>query len=164
MIPGVESLGRVRAQGIVILIVAFLAGGVLGVAAERIRAVRSAPLRPFGRPFDTSGQHPPGRLPRFYERLDLSQAQRESMRAILERARPKTDSLMRQTFPLIRMYMDSIQQELRAVLTEDQREQLDREMGARRPPGGRRGVRRRAFGPGGSDPLPEPPPGPPEQP
>ena len=161
MIPGVESLGRVRARGIVILVLAFLAGGILGVAVERIR-VRTAPIRPFDRPFDVARQPGPGQLPRFYERLDLSEAQKDSMRVILERARPKADSLMRQTFPLIRMYMDSVQQELRAVLTEQQREQLDRERSARRPRG--RGARRRAFGPGGPDPLPEPPLEPPEQP
>ena len=160
MIPGVESLGRVRARGIVILIAAFLAGGVLGVAAERIRAARTAPRVAFDRPFGASRQPGPGQLPRFYERLDLSPAQKDSMWAILERARPRTDSLMRQTVPLIRVYMDSIQRELRAVLTEEQREQLDRERETRRG----RGMRRRAFGPGGPDPLPEPPPEPPEQP
>ncbi|NNG16628.1 MAG: hypothetical protein HKM89_09115 [Gemmatimonadales bacterium] len=160
MIQGVESLGRVRARGIVILILAFLAGGVLGVTAERVRAVRSDSERPFAR--GLGGRPPlPGQLPRFYERLDLSQAQMDSMRAILERARPKADSLMRQTLPLLRMYRDSIQQELRSVLTEEQRGQLDREMAAR---GQGRGARRRAFGPGGPDPLPEPPPEPPEQP
>jgi Spy/CpxP family protein refolding chaperone len=160
MIPGVESLGRVRARGIVILILAFLAGGILGVAVERIRVVRTASMRPFDGPFGASRQPGQGQLPRFYERLDLSQAQKDSMQEILERARPRTDSLMRQTVPLIRVYMDSIQRELRAVLTEQQREQLDRERETR--PG--RGMRRRAFGPGGPDPLTEPPPEPPEQP
>lgn len=161
MIQGVESLGRVRARGIVILILAVLAGGILGVTAERMRAVRTAPQRPFDRPFGASRQPGPGQLPRFYERLDLSEAQRDSMHAILERARPKADSLMRQTLPLLRTYRDSIQQELRSVLTEEQRVQLDHEMAAR---GQGRGGRRRAFGPGGPDPLPEPPPEPPEQP
>jgi Spy/CpxP family protein refolding chaperone len=160
MIQGVESLGRVRTRGIVVLILAFVAGGIVGVAAERVRVVRSASERPFAR---GPGARPPrpGELPRFYEQLDLSRAQEDSMRAILERARPRADSLMRQTLPLLRMYRDSIQQELRSVLTEEQRVQLDREMAAR---GQGRGARRRPFGPGGPDPLPEPPPQPPEQP
>ncbi len=161
MIEGIESLGRVRARGIVLLIVAFLAGGILGMSLERFRAVRGGPPnRPDSR-LGAAGPPRPGELPRFYQRLDLSQAQKDSMRAILERARPKTDSLMRQTLPLLRMYRDSIQQELRSVLTEEQRVQLDREMAAR---GQGRGAQRRAFGPGGPDPLPEPPPEPPEQP
>ena len=160
MIEGIESLGRVRARGIVILTLAFLAGGVLGMAAERYRAVRSAPPPALGGDLPARRIRP-GQLPRFYERLDLSQAQRDSMHAILERARPKADSLVQQTFPRLRAYMDSVQQALRAVLTDAQREQLDRELEAHRPASG---VRRRGFGPGGPDPLPEPPLEPPEQP
>jgi len=161
MIEGIESLGRVRARGIVLLVVAFLAGGVLGMSVERFRTVRGGPsIRPDSG-LGAARPARPGELPRIYQRLDLSQAQRDSMRAILERARPKTDSLMRRTLPLLRMYRDSIQQELRSVLTEEQRVRLDREMAAR---GQRGGAQRRAFGPGGPDPLPEPPPEPPEQP
>ena len=161
MIEGIESLGRVRARGIVLLVVAFLAGGVLGMSVERFRTVRGGPsIRPDSG-LGAARPPRPGELPRIYQRLDLSQAQRDSMRAILERARPKTDSLMRRTLPLLQMYRDSIQQELRSVLTEEQRVRLDREMAAR---GQRRGAQRRAFGPGGPDPLPEPPPEPPEQP
>jgi len=161
MIEGIESLGRVRARGMVLLMVAFLAGGVFGMSVERFRALRSGPpIRLDGR-LGAAVPSRLGELPWIYQRLDLSQAQKDSMHAILERARPKTDSLMRQTLPLLRMYRDSIQQELRSVLTEEQRVRLDREMVGR---GQRRGAQRRAFGPGGPDPLPEPPPEPPEQP
>ena len=143
MKEGFESLGRVRLQGITLLAVTFVVGALAGMAGERIRAQRTQPFSAF----------PPraGEVPRPYERLDLTDEQRDRIDGILAARRVVTDSLMRGVFPRLRAMTDSIRLEIREVLTAEQREKLEKERGefgrpgfgppgARgMPPGGRRG-------------------------
>ncbi len=132
MTEAIESLGRVRLQGIVLLLIAFLAGGVAGFAGGRITAHRF-PVRPgFG--VHATLNRPAG-LPPFFDRLDLSADQRAKITAILERERPRTDSILRISLPALRAIAESAHAEIREVLTPAQREQLDRQWG-RRPFGG----------------------------
>lgn len=123
MKQGVESLGRIKLQGIALLFVAFVVGVLAGAAGERLRAARDEPGRPFvpgGR-----GMFRPGELPPWYEELDLTPEQREKTKEILEQTRPLTDSIMRETLPRIRAVTDSIRAEIRSLLTPEQREKLD---------------------------------------
>ena len=45
MTNGIESLGRIRAQGIAIILLSFVVGVLVGFAGERLRATRAP--RPF---------------------------------------------------------------------------------------------------------------------
>lgn len=142
MKDGIESLGRVRIQGITLLVVAFLVGALAGVAADRALFRRASAPQAFERP-----RPGPTFLPPPLERLDLSEEQRRQIRDILERRQPNTDSILHAALPQLRAITDTIREEIREVLTPQQRERLDREFprllgprGMRRPPG--RGFRR----------------------
>jgi Spy/CpxP family protein refolding chaperone len=131
---GIESLGRVRLQGIALLCVALAVGVLSGMALERVRASRT--VRHGGPPF---GQLHEG-LPPGLAQLHLSTEQEEHIHTIFEARRPVTDSVLRAMLPRLRMAHDSVRAEIRAVLTPEQREQFDRMEG----PGPGRGM-----GPGG---------------
>jgi Spy/CpxP family protein refolding chaperone len=139
MKQSVESLGRIRLQGVALLAVTLVVGVLAGMAGERYRATRREPPRPF----------PPavGELPAPYRQLDLSDDQRARILEILERRHASTDSVLREVVPKLRAVTDSVQQEIRAVLTPEQRAKLDEEFGGFVPP---------ALGPG----VPGGPPGP----
>ena len=154
MTEGLESLGRVRLQGIILLVVAFAVGVLAGVAGERALWSARRPAPPLGQ----FGPEPGGRpgfgremVPALYEQLDLSDQQREEIRSIFETYRPQSDSLLQEYFPRIRALMDSARLRVRDVLTPEQRARLDtllpdrfpgrmpRGRGGPRPPGGARG-------------------------
>jgi Spy/CpxP family protein refolding chaperone len=135
---GIESLGRVRAQGVALLAIAFVAGVLGGMAAERIRATHFAGEPPV--PLALG----PGRttLPPGLNRLDLTADQQERIHAIIEARQPITDSLVRTTMPRLRAIHDSVRSEIRAVLTTEQRQRFDEfERRGFRRGGGRGGPR-----------------------
>jgi len=118
MKEGLESLGRIRLAGFVLLAVTFGVGVLAGAAGERMRARHLAP----------EAWRPPGERMRGgpYDWLDLTQDQRSRIAEIMERARPLTDSVLQETMPQLRAIMDSTHQAVRAVLTPEQRERLDK--------------------------------------
>jgi Spy/CpxP family protein refolding chaperone len=144
MKQAVESLGRIRAQGIALLVVVFAAGALVGAAGDRLLGERPIPRRPFAMRLGE-----PGHLPPPFERLGLTDEQRQRITAILDAARPLTDSILEETLPRLRAVTDSIRAEIRGVLTEEQRERFDREM-PRILPG------RPGFGRGGGPGRPPP--------
>lgn len=125
MTDAIESLGRIRIQAIVLLIVAFVAGGLAGAAVEHVRLAHRRPAFPMG-PGPAFGALRGG-VPGYYNRLGLSPDQRARISAILKRAQPRTDSLLNETLPQLRAITDSVRREIRAVLTPDQAARLDRE-------------------------------------
>jgi Spy/CpxP family protein refolding chaperone len=120
---GVESLGRIRAQGIVLLVVTFAAGVLVGLAGERFRAARNAP----DLPSPSSELLGPWRdtLPPMFEQLDLTPDQQARILAIMEEGRPRTDRVLYQMLPRLRAVTDSIRSEIRSVLTSDQLTRMD---------------------------------------
>lgn len=66
----------------------------------------------------------PDSLPPAFLQLNLSADQRTRVIGILTRARPKTDSTLRDVIPRLRALTDSVDQEIRAVLRPEQRERL----------------------------------------
>lgn len=144
MTGAVESLGRVRAKGLALLAVAFVVGGLCGAAVTRMVPPRPGFVTLPG-PVEVSG------VPPVYEELGLSAGQRARVEQILRSARPETDSLVRATLPRLRALADSIDGEIRAVLTPEQRRELDRRFpqGIMGPAGGP-AVGIELSGPGGT--------------
>lgn len=78
---------------------------------------------------------------RLAERLGLSQDQRTRLEAVMEERREKTEALMESVVPALRSQTDSLQAEIEAILTDEQRaiyrrfaeEGRDRFRGRRRP-------------------------------
>jgi Spy/CpxP family protein refolding chaperone len=157
MKDAVESLGRVRMQGILLLVIVFIAGGVAGALVDRANPMKDR--RPRAERFDKMPDGPgePGEFPGFFRNLDLTDTQREQMRAIFEKHRPAIDSLMNESMPKIRALRDSADAEISALLTPEQREKFEKlsprfrfPMGEFRRPfdsGDGGGMRRRGPGP-----------------
>ena len=124
MKEGFESLGRIRAQGVALLVVAFLAGGLAGFAAERLRASRAEPPPRGARDGFMRGV-PRGELPPMFERLNLTAEQETQIRSILDEARPQTEAILDEMKPRLRAVTDSSRARIRAVLTAEQAAQLD---------------------------------------
>jgi hypothetical protein len=148
-----ESLGRVKLQGLLLLAVVFLIGAFAGTAFERIREARPGPLPPGGR----------GIPPVWQEQLRLTADQDRQIHEILEKNHPRADAILEQFLPRLRTVTDSIRAEVRTVLTPDQQEMFDRLQPPLEPPP-RDG--RPPFGgppPGGPPPGGPPPHGRPPQ-
>jgi hypothetical protein len=144
MKDGVESLGRIRARGITLLLITFGVGVLAGFAVERVLAARSSP-EPFfpgpgmGGPFAGDVMPPP------FERLDLTPDQQSQIAEIMREARPRTDAVLNEFMPHLRAVSDSVRSEIRSVLTEDQLAAWDSMTVEMRS---RRGTMRRGMRPG----------------
>jgi len=120
----------IRLVTALLLLVTFAAGTVTGGALVHT-FVKHGPFEP--------AMHPVGPMP--WEGLDLTDAQREKAQVILERYRPKIDSLLGETFPKVRAITDQVDREIREILTPEQRVRFDRVSAERRngpplpPPG-----------------------------
>lgn len=111
-----------KVSAFLLLGVTFVAGVLVGVSFEYVRGAAGPPQPP---PF--MGRPGPAGLPRPFERLDLTEEQRERIRTILESSRHVTDSILQQTMPRLRQVTDSIRDEVHAVLTPEQAAQLEEE-------------------------------------
>ncbi len=145
MKEGVESLGRVRAQALVLLVIAFLAGAFVGGTIERVmarpsRASQTGSRGGFGRAssFDR-GARPTGGFPLWYESLGLSVDQRSKIEAILAKRSARVDSAMKNACVIIGPARDSSSREADAVLTAQQRAKRDSIRAGRPAPRGRGG-------------------------
>ncbi|MBI3567836.1 MAG: hypothetical protein HY084_06490 [Gemmatimonadetes bacterium] len=146
MKDGFNALGSARAQAMLLLVLAFLAGAVAGGAAERVAIRRQWDrIRPWsgrgmmGRGmFGGSRGGGPGGAG-FYEQLGLSDAQHKEIDAIVEKRRARVDSVMTVSGGIMRAAMDSTRREIDAVLTPAQRAQADSLRAQRRNMRGGRG-------------------------
>ena len=154
MKEGVESLGRVRAQAMVLLVIAFLAGAFVGGTIERAMARPSrssmglGPRGGFARGGTSMARTPraPGSLPSWYEPLNLTVDQRAKIEAILTKRSARVDSAMKSACVVIGPARDSSTKEADAVLTPDQRAKRDSIRGARPMPSRMGGASRGMFG------------------
>jgi len=122
MNSSLESLGRLRLQGILLLTGVFLIGALAGAAFERARVGH-----PFHEPLPPQGS---GLPPGLRDALGLTEDQETRIRVILETGRPRTDSVMNEFLPRLRAVTDSIRAEVRTLLTPEQQEIFD----SRQPP------------------------------
>jgi type IV pilus biogenesis protein CpaD/CtpE len=127
-------LARARVQGIGVLLVVFASGVLAGAAFTRWRD--SAREGEPGATGSTPAVVVPTQdvivamkmartgVPLVYETLGLTQTQREQIRAIMDANRPRTDSLLRTTWPSLRTLLDTVQRQVERVLTPEQRSRL----------------------------------------
>lgn len=145
------SNGSSRWVGLALVVVAFLTGGVAGMALDR--TLRAPPAESVtGREISRGGAERrgsprgggrggvPDRMP-ILDELELTADQRSRIDSILEEGRRSVTSLWREQESVFRAAMDSTQAEIHAILTPEQREEYDarvREFRRRRgnPPGG----------------------------
>ena len=147
MKEGVDALGRVRAQAIVLLVLAFLAGAFAGGAIERV-SLRQFGARAFSRGFGRGGPGNPGGpggpggragrggggprgggprtgLPGVYESLGLSDAQRAQVDSIVKKRRTRVDSLMQASCAVFTAAYDSTNNDIVKLLTAEQRAKFE---------------------------------------
>jgi Spy/CpxP family protein refolding chaperone len=105
-----------RRNAVVLLIAVFVAGLVVGVGGVAIAERSGIHVLP-------REQHRPGGYLEFLShRLDLTPAQRDSVRSILERHRPTMDSMRAAVAPPFETLRKQIRSEIRAQLTPEQQQ------------------------------------------
>ena len=108
-----------------LLALAFVAGALGGLAADRLLsapAARDTAAAPADPP--RGAVFAPGFA--ISRELDLTPQQRRQIQQILREERTKADSLMRAVRPLLQARYDSSMQAVRAVLTPEQQDRFDR--------------------------------------
>jgi len=108
------SSPRARMVGTIVLLAVFLAGTATGVAADRLWG---------------SGQGIRVKLEArngaVLDKLGLTPDQRNRAGAIMERRAPRTEAMMLEVGERLQLIADSVDSELRAILTAEQRARLD---------------------------------------
>jgi Spy/CpxP family protein refolding chaperone len=113
--------GRTRLTGMVLLIAVFAAGMLAGTAFDRLLTAGEVG------PAEAAACERGGRGPHMIiDEVDLEPAQRARVQEILDRRRALTDSLWRADGQRIRAAVDSTREEIRAILTPEQRADYDR--------------------------------------
>ena len=121
---GPISPRRVWLLAAVVLVLTFVAGSLAGAAWERYHSA-GARRHEGGR-----GQRHIGE--RMKERYGVSDEQARRIEAIVQRRRPRVDSLMATVQPRLRAAFDSTNAEIRVLLTPEQRVKFDRDQARRR--------------------------------
>jgi Spy/CpxP family protein refolding chaperone len=109
-----DKSSRSRAVAWALLAVAFVAGAAAGVAADRLLTPKTTVRARITR--DMSGT---------LDKLGLSPEQRARAEAIIERSAPRSEQAMRDIAERLQSVSDSVDAELRAILTVEQRARLD---------------------------------------
>jgi Spy/CpxP family protein refolding chaperone len=120
-----------RTAAVVVVIVAFVAGILVGVAGDHLYLIRS------GRLFPRHASHfAADRMAQHLGReLQLSPQQKSQVQQIIEKHRAKIDATMSSVRPQVRAELDATNAEIEKVLTPEQRTKfanLRMRVGARR--------------------------------
>jgi hypothetical protein len=128
MKAGIESLGRLRLQAVLLLAVVFVLGGLVGVALDRVFVGPGGPPHHEGPP-------PRGLPPELREGMNLTPEQEKRIQAILDASRPRTDAVLDEFLPRLRVVADSVRMEIRGVLNSEQRVLFDQREPTMKGPG-----------------------------
>lgn len=123
-----------RLIGAALLLATFVAGIAVGLAFDRV-----ARTEPRLKTFVVAD------MSRVLDRLDLTTQQRAKADSILQRRSPTTERMMLDVAERLRGLSDSVDAELRAILTPQQRVRLDSLRAARKIM-----LKRKTLGPGGT--------------
>jgi hypothetical protein len=124
---------RRRLVGALLLVASFVAGVVVGITAQSIVSGPTVRVRT------------PGDMAPLLDELQLSADQRRRADSILERRTPMVEAMMLDVVRQLRVVSDSVDAELRAILTPEQRARLDAVRGEPRIM-----LKRKVVGPGGT--------------
>ena len=108
------NASRLRVRGVLVLVLVFAAGAATGAAGYGWWSR--------GRGFTTMRNDMSGVL----DQLELTPTQRSAVNVILTRSTPRTEQVMVEMADRMTALADSLDQELRAVLTPAQQQTLDR--------------------------------------
>lgn len=111
---------RARLLGISVLSAVFVAGGLAGAASGRLLNAREATVSA-----DTTASACQERRGRLVDRIDLSPGQRQQVDSIVERRRAQREEFWDNEGQRMRAIMDSTRNEIRAVMTPEQRAEYD---------------------------------------
>jgi Spy/CpxP family protein refolding chaperone len=111
---GAKSRMSGRTRALMLLLAVFAAGVVAGVTGDRM-------LQP-GMLYKTRLE---SRLPEILDRLDLTPAQRMAADSILGRSDPRVEAMMREMAPKVAAIAESVQADIRRLLTPTQAAKLD---------------------------------------
>lgn len=104
---------RARLTGLIVLLLTFMVGGLVGAATMQMLRADEAPAPRRGQPATPAS-------PDFLDRLGLTAEQRAQVDVILERRRAQMEEFWTTHRPALRSIADSARAELRAVLTPAQ--------------------------------------------
>jgi Spy/CpxP family protein refolding chaperone len=110
-----HDITRLRTLVISLILIAFVAGIAAGVAGDRMLTPRVRVRADLGG----------GGMSAVFDRLDLSTEQRRQAEAIVARSAPRSEAIMLDVAVRLRSVADSVDAELRAILTPEQRTRLD---------------------------------------
>lgn len=117
---------RARLLGIALLVVTFAAGMLAGAAFDHALAAREREPAPVQEPgWHCHGPHGK-KTSMILDRLDLSPEQRARVDAVMARRRAQADAFWEREGPRMRGIVDSTRNEIRAILTAEQRAEYDR--------------------------------------
>ena len=125
-------MSRSRLGAVVLLLAAFVLGGLVGGAATSMADRQTHKHR--------DRQPRPSYVDRLGTELGLSEAQKDSVRAVLERHQPAMDSLWESIRPLLQSERQAIRSQIHALLSEEQQAKyiaLQRQDSLRRAEGDR---------------------------
>ena len=112
---------KARATALVVVVVAFFAGLLVGVAGDHVYLIHSRQLFP-RRGMEAMTQR---LLDRLDHELELTPQQRDQVRRILEAHHRKIEALTGGVRPQIRQELDQANREIGAILTPEQRVKYD---------------------------------------
>jgi Spy/CpxP family protein refolding chaperone len=108
-----------RAAAVAVVVVAFVAGILAGVAGDHLYLIRS------GRLFPRHGRFAADRMTdRLTHELDLSSQQKTQVQQIIERHRAKIDATMANVRPQVRQELDATNAEIETVLNPEQKKKF----------------------------------------
>jgi len=123
------SMNRTRLLGMALLVATFVAGALAGAAFDRVAVARPADAA--ARAGDCERPHG-GRKGMVVDQVSPTPEQRQRIEAIMERRRTQMDAFWNGEGQRLRSIVDSTREEIRAVLTPEQRAEYDRLMAERR--------------------------------
>jgi hypothetical protein len=106
-----------RARALAVLVFVFLAGAAAGVG-----------LAPLVRPPPREG------VPDILRELDLTPDQETEARRIIDAHGPEVEKVLADALPRLRAIHEQVERELRVILSDSQRRELDRLKASRPPP------------------------------
>jgi hypothetical protein len=125
------TAGRIRLLAAAVLAITFVAGGLGGAAVERFARTENAIARPApderrDDDCDRRGDNDAGRRRSPYDYLDLSETQRAEIDRLLHRGGARMDSVSKIARARTDSVVSQIRADIRAVLTDEQRVEMDR--------------------------------------